>query len=1116
MQASLPALSRLISRENMEALVPSPLAMLLCVSLRVSPPHPHPHHFPDNWQSYRLIGSRSGVPLEDRTKMSDTQEGAGAIPNGAAAAVADVPPVDPPVAAPAAEDEAPPSAPTPADAGAVLADAVLADAAAPETTPEPTPAEAQAAVEGTDFDDAAEAEPEPEEHISFEDVFGDEFAAEAFARELTKTEDVRKVAQDLQRRIERVEDNLQYEQDLEEVFGGAEAARSLVFGGSAAPTDDATLARLHTKTADEELTTVRDLQDVHNVHVLSAPDGKRFNAHASRNRFFPASLTYLTTMPTIENYQCLHLPLTGPMENRRIKVGGDPEVLQDRKPIQAGLQGAGQTYPGAMFTPQNVIRWRKKRGVLHSNARMMKFDNGDTVMRVGTDYFVVERHDAAAENQHIMGEHGQALVEYERIRQRWRLRPLRDVRGVRNSTLVERQRKLREQSMPETKETAYATRFAHFINLVATRTHTHSIRHFVKGSKSNEQREAEYEQLYEEMKTTLDTRRKVPAKAKEPVWPCHASRTPHTHNTGRNPGGGLRGRGRPACGGGTVPRRRGRGYDLGHPRPGGSAGLVGAEKTTGGRLDCRAVWLFESLWMPSANKQKGKNKATQRSSSSSPRQFRERKKKKKRYLCTQCSPPTPPPLPNNIAHSLFIPLPRLQHTFSSNSRPIFTWCVQLHGSPPRSEKSSTRSALRMDVYVHAEDGGGGCLVEVSEDDTLASLKRHTAQALGGLWGADGTRCDLRSEGAGPLPIGCDEAAVSSLGLGQGDTLVASKPAYPLKPARSGDADGLRRGTASARLRCVCLSRCGGFVYGGGDDGCFSVWCAATAELLCARFAHAEKVTGVVELHVDGGGDAVSDACVLTASADGAVVLWTRSVGGTVFLPQRTFDAAATPAPTSVVRSLAAWGSGSGVAGMMPRLLYAAGGSSRIAGWDFATGEPVETLAGEHPCHHSDTVLCLAAAEEAGVLLSGGWDGVLRAWNVSDGGALAFRYSVQTCGHFGAFVSAVAVAPNGREVVFGGEGSQAVVVDVASGVKLRSLEGHCGMIWAIGVTACGTYAVTGCDDEQMRVWHLESGALVDSVDTGASHVRGISLSLGGVALLSSVAACGGHLSVALWE
>eukprot|EP00754_Rhynchopus_humris_P041622 Rhum_TRINITY_DN25176_c0_g1::Rhum_TRINITY_DN25176_c0_g1_i1::g.181403::m.181403 len=422
--------------------------------------------------------------------MSDTHEGAGAIPNGAAAAVSDVPPVDPPVTAPAGEEEAPPSAePTPADV----------DAAAPETTPVPTPAEAQAAVEGTDFDDAAEAEPEPEpeEHISFEDVFGNEFAPEAFVPEVAKTEDIRKVAQGLQRRIERVEDNLQYEQDLEEVFGGAEAARSLVFGGSATPTDAATLARLHTKAADEELTTVRDLQDVHNVHVLSAPDGKRFNAHASRNRFFPTSLTYLTTMPTIENYQCLHLPLTGPMENRRIKVGGDPEVLQDRKPIQAGLQGAGQTYPGAMFTPQNVIRWRKKRGVLHSNARMMKFDNGDTVMRVGTDYFVVERHDAAAENQHIMGEHGQALVEYERIRQRWRLRPLRDVRGVRNSTLVERQRKLREQSMPETQETA--------------------IRHFVKGSKSNEQREAEYEQLYEEMKTTLDRRRKVPAKAKEPV-----------------------------------------------------------------------------------------------------------------------------------------------------------------------------------------------------------------------------------------------------------------------------------------------------------------------------------------------------------------------------------------------------------------------------------------------------------------------------------------------------------------------------------------------------------------------------------------------------------------------
>eukprot|EP01060_Flectonema_neradi_P000488 TRINITY_DN10307_c1_g1_i8.p1 TRINITY_DN10307_c1_g1~~TRINITY_DN10307_c1_g1_i8.p1 ORF type:complete len:522 (+),score=122.68 TRINITY_DN10307_c1_g1_i8:218-1783(+) len=262
--------------------------------------------------------------------------------------------------------------------------------------------------------------------VTFEDVFGDTFHEYQFKSHNMYNRKIDSLVEEMQNRVERIEQVKERATDLREAFGDDELVEKLL-GEPIAETSD-----------------------VHAVSTISAPGGLRLNCHGGKSKFDIKNASYLTTMPTIHNYQCLHLPITGPESDRRIKTSGNPEVYEDRKPIQAGLHGAGQALPGAIYTPHNVIRWKKIKGKseLQSNARLLEYSNGDKFIKVGDDYFVVESHETPQENQHLMGAHGTVLLEYMKIRNSWRLRPLPKARGINNSTLDEESRKIREQTMP--------------------------------------------------------------------------------------------------------------------------------------------------------------------------------------------------------------------------------------------------------------------------------------------------------------------------------------------------------------------------------------------------------------------------------------------------------------------------------------------------------------------------------------------------------------------------------------------------------------------------------------------------------------------------------------------
>jgi HEAT repeat protein len=179
---------------------------------------------------------------------------------------------------------------------------------------------------------------------------------------------------------------------------------------------------------------------------------------------------------------------------------------------------------------------------------------------------------------------------------------------------------------------------------------------------------------------------------------------------------------------------------------------------------------------------------------------------------------------------------------------------------------------------------------------------------------------------------------------------------------------------------------------------------------------------------------------------------------------------------------------------------AASGGNVVALYDLARKEKVRSLA-----EHDRPVCCLAFSADGKVLLSGGEDGLVVAWDTQTG-KLLHRLERHTSA-----VNQVVVAPGGKRAVSVSRDFTVRVWDLDRGREERTLSGHGAVVWAAALSPDGRLLLTAGDND-VRLWDVDSGKLLNRFAALSGPVSALALSPDARRFL----AAGHDGSVRLWQ
>ncbi len=117
-------------------------------------------------------------------------------------------------------------------------------------------------------------------------------------------------------------------------------------------------------------------------------------------------------------------------------------------------------------------------------------------------------------------------------------------------------------------------------------------------------------------------------------------------------------------------------------------------------------------------------------------------------------------------------------------------------------------------------------------------------------------------------------------------------------------------------------------------------------------------------------------------------------------------------------------------------------------------------------------------------------------------------TVQTVGLIRTFsghtraVQSAALSPDGRFAVSGGDEDDIRLWDVASGKTLRLLKGHTNQVWSVAFSPDGTRILSGGDDHTVRLWDSSSGKEIRQFRGHTDHVNRVAFAPDGRVALSA--------------
>ncbi|MBW2638228.1 MAG: hypothetical protein JRC86_12065, partial [Deltaproteobacteria bacterium] len=146
-------------------------------------------------------------------------------------------------------------------------------------------------------------------------------------------------------------------------------------------------------------------------------------------------------------------------------------------------------------------------------------------------------------------------------------------------------------------------------------------------------------------------------------------------------------------------------------------------------------------------------------------------------------------------------------------------------------------------------------------------------------------------------------------------------------------------------------------------------------------------------------------------------------------------------------------------------------------------------------------------EQACAIKSGIWLRPLTDSLTPPGGPL-----ISTMEGHNSSVRAVAVTPDGRRAVSGSNDDTIKVWDLENGQSIRTMEGHNDSVRAVAVTPDGRRAVLGLYNKTIKVWDLENGQSIRTMEGHNDSVRAVAVTLDGRRAVSG----SGDKTIKVWD
>jgi WD40 repeat protein len=314
---------------------------------------------------------------------------------------------------------------------------------------------------------------------------------------------------------------------------------------------------------------------------------------------------------------------------------------------------------------------------------------------------------------------------------------------------------------------------------------------------------------------------------------------------------------------------------------------------------------------------------------------------------------------------------------------------------------------------------------------------------------------------------------------------------------------------------VTVTGDGLYALSGSGDKCLRLWSLETGKSLCTMRGH---IRDVLSVHMSADG-----RLAISGGEDDTIRIWELQKGRCL----RTLEG-----HTNSVKSV--------FLSTDSRLVLSAGADKSIRLWEILTGKDHEASIQlsrtrdfkenkaekdflDQTIAQVESLCSKGDHESAYSMLFEAWKAIgFRKYrkieaayqNMRDEGRIKdlVFYSQQSMsrGHTDVVLS-VDATDNGRFAVSGGADKIIRLWELETGRCLRTLEGHTASVRAVSISPEGRFAVSGGDDETIRFWELETGRCIRSIEGHSGSVCALRMSADGCFALS-----GGGLKLHLWD